>query len=279
MARKKKEAVAEGMPAWLVTFSDLMTLLLTFFVLLLSMATIDESRKLVVLGSVASAFESSPGKLFNPKSTRNAPTGYAPGAMSPGDASMESLRDVVFDLKDQDVDFRSNKVVSIISIGSEVLFQPGSAVLSNKGKSILNRIYPYVENLQFPMLVAGHSSAAREEEGGNYRVTLGAATADSTWMVSYARSLAVYRHYKELGLDTSRLSMEAFGQYKPVAGNNSAEGRNKNRRVDLVIDTRDAVAAKRIQREREPERLPGSYYFKEFHFDLGLPKQSGQRQP
>ncbi len=272
MARKKKEAQAEGMPAWLVTFSDLMTLLLTFFVLLLSMATIEERRKLEALGSLASAFESDNSKLFNPKSNVSQPTKAAPGVISPGAGEADDLRDAVYDFHDQDVSFQSNKVVSIISISNEVLFAPGSAVLTPRGQAVLGRLYPHLQQLGYPMLFAGHSSLRRDEEGRGYRANFTEEEADSTWMTSYARSLAVYQYYIGLGLSPSRLSIEAFGQFRPRFSNNTPEGRAKNRRVDIVIDTRDAVAAKRVERERQPERLPDSYYFNEFKFDLSGPK-------
>ena len=84
MARKKKFDPGTGDPAWLVTFTDMMTLMLTFFVLLVSMSVMDERRKLVVIGSIIGTFGlGEQGYDPAPSRTSGAPWSPAPWKTSP----------------------------------------------------------------------------------------------------------------------------------------------------------------------------------------------------
>lgn len=272
MARRKKDAEEGGQPAWLVTFSDLMTLLLTFFVLLLSMAVIDERAKRVVLGSVTRAFGAGE-RIFNPMASSTANTATEPGVMSGSPDDLAPLRDMVYDDTNKDLNFQENKYVQIFSINDRVLFRPGEARLSDRGVQLLDSILPYLQHIEYPLLVAGHTAVRRDEEGAaTYRVEENRSGADSTWAVSFHRALAVYKHLALRGVSTDRLSLEAFGQYHPRSTNNTAAGRQKNRRVDLVLDKRNLEWIKKVEALREaPAPAKPETYFKGFRFDLSIP--------
>ncbi|MDL2271861.1 OmpA family protein [Desulfovibrio sp. OttesenSCG-928-I05] len=265
MAREKKEEEPAGTPAWMVTFSDLMTLLLTFFVLLLSMAVIDERRKLITLNSVSSAFGLGPTQS-NPRSPENIRRDVEPGAMMEDD--MEMIKDKIWDDQNQDLNFQENRYVQILSIDSEVLFAPGETQLKEEGKALLRKFSPVLVNIKYPLLVAGHSATRRDEEGGRYEVSFDTSRIDSTWSLSLARSVAVYRLLAEEGVPTSHLSIEAFGQFRPRYSDATAEGRRKNRRVDLVLDKRNTPFTPGLQRFAEPPIPRDTFMFRDFRFDL-----------
>ncbi len=273
MARRRKSAErSEEGPAWLITFSDLMTLLLTFFVLLLSMAVIDERAKLVVLGSVTRVFGVGE-RVFNPKATRDKTSMREPGAMEnmpPED--LAPMRDMIFDDVDKDLDFRENKYVQIFSINDEVLFQPGSTALSERGAALLDRILPYLQRIEYPLLISGHTGPRRDEEGLAYSVDLRGKKPDSTWLLSFRRADAVFRHLHGRGIPVNRLSLEAFGQFHPRFSNNTPEGRRKNRRVDLVLDKRNMEWIRKVEdlREKKPDVVQ-EHYYKGFRFNLSMP--------
>lgn len=270
MARKKKESEGSSTPAWLITFSDLMTLLLTFFVLLLSMAVIDERSKLEVLGSVSRQFGMG-NTIINPTAPLAPPTLNEPGVMD-NTEDLEPLRDRIFDDSSRDLNFQENKYVQIFSINDEVLFTPGRTELSNNGIMLLDRLLPYLQEIQYPLLVAGHTSIRRDEEGLSYLVALASKNADSTWLLSYRRAASVYRHLAMRGISPNRLSLEAFGQYHPRFTNNTPEGRKKNRRVDLVLDKRNQDWIKKVEAlQRKSEAAPTNHYYKGFKFDLTMP--------
>lgn len=272
MAREKKPREEPSDPAWLVTFSDLMTLLLTFFVLLLSMAVIDERAKLVVLGSVSKVFGSA-STLFNPLAPqeRASSTRVEPGAMEGAQNDLAPLRDMLYDDVNKDLDFQENKYVQIVSINDEVLFEPGGFTLSEQGKEQLDRILPYLQRIEYPLLVAGHTAILRDESKGAYTVKKQDFGMDGTWPIAFRRSLAVYRHLVSLGIDPERLSLEAFGQFHPRYSNSTPDGRRKNRRVDLVLDKRNLEWIRKVEALREEEKIETETYFKGFKFDLNIP--------
>ncbi|MDY7000713.1 MAG: flagellar motor protein MotB, partial [Thermodesulfobacteriota bacterium] len=121
MAKKGKKAPeAKGQPAWLITFTDLMTLLLTFFVLLVSMAVIDERRKLIVLGSIFGTFGM--GQSYDLLSTKDTKRKVEPGPMEMESADdLEPLKDLIWEDMEQDLNFASNRFVQVFSVNNDVL--------------------------------------------------------------------------------------------------------------------------------------------------------------
>ena len=276
MARKEQKLNSEGQPAWLITFSDLMTLLLTFFVLLVSMSVIDERHKLVVLGSVSSSFGM--GKHnFNPKSPEVASSKVEPGAMMEPD--LTPIRDMLWEDMQNDLNFQENRFVQILSIDADVLYEPGKTDLSERGKQLLNRMMPHLLRIRYPLLVAGHTAPRRDEEGYSYSVSFDETQVDSTWPLSLARGVGVYRHLLENDIPVSRLTLEAFGEYHPRYPNRSRDGRLLNRRVDIVLDKRNAPEILDIERARENPAAPRrSFFFRNFQFDLDAASETENRR-
>lgn len=279
MARKEKDSGGSGQPAWLITFSDLMTLLLTFFVLLVSMAVIDERHKLVVLGSVSASFGIGQGN-FNPKSIENVPNKNEAGAMM--EADMTPIKDMLWEELQDDLNFQENRFVQILSINAEVLYQPGKTELSARGKELLSRMVPHLMRIRYPLLVAGHTANRRDEEGKDYQVNFDQTRLDSTWALSLARGQGVYSYLLQSGIPTDRLSQEAFGQYHPRFSERSREGRLLNRRVDIVLDKRNLPEILELERSRQkPLELRKGFFFRNFQFDVETSPggEAARRQP
>ena len=275
MARKKKESGGDEGPAWLITFSDLMTLLLTFFVLLVSMAVIDERNKLVVLGSVSTSFGIGPAQ-FNPKSPENKLTKIEPGAVE--EENMTPIKDMLWEEMKDDLNFQENRFVQVLSINGDVLFEAGQSVLSERGKSVLNKMVPHLLRIKYPLMVAGHTANRRDEEGRLYRVSFNKMAVDSTWPLSLARAQNVYRYFLESGLSPKNLTQESFGQFHPRYPDRTPDGRLQNRRVDIVLDKRNAPEILNIERAREkPSTPPGRFFFRDFQFDLDAIPGIGSR--
>jgi chemotaxis protein MotB len=274
--RKNKEQAESGLPAWLITFSDLMTLLLTFFVLLLSMAVIDERSKRVVIGSLTRTFGSGE-QIFNPLTEKTKETPTEPGVMEAERDDLAPLRDMLFDDVDKDLNFQENKYVQIFSINDRVLFRPGESTLSPEGVTLLDRVLPYLQRIEYPLLVAGHTSPLRDEHGG-FGEKEDAFAMNGSWPISFHRARAVYRHLTERGIAPDRLSLEAFGQYRPRWSNNTPEGRQKNRRVDLVLDKRNREWIRKMEalRRKEPAKTKNLFY-KGFKFDVSVPDAEAPR--
>lgn len=271
MARREKKPEEKKGSAWLVTFSDLMTLLLTFFVLLLSMAVIDERRVREVLFTVRGSLGI--GKAIStPMSDKNIPRPVTPGVFDMPTDDLEPLRDMLWEDPNQDVTLLSNRYIEIISVSADALFAPGETTLTAKGQALLGRIVPILHNLDYPILLAGHTSPARDEVD-EYRVTLDPYAFSPTWELSFLRAMSVYLLFKDMGLPSDKIMVEGFGEYRPRVSNNTPMGRATNRRVDIVLDKRNKdVDLKPEGMGREAEKGPRkSYEQNGFIFDLNPP--------
>lgn len=269
MARKKKKKSGDGGPAWLITFSDMMTLMLTFFVLLVSMAVIDERRKLVVLTSLSGSFGEGIGAI-NPLSTKDKRRMVEPGPMDLEKSDdLEPLKDMLWEDPDSDLNFQENQFVQILSINDEVLFTPGTTQLSARGIRLLDRILPWLLRIDHPLLLAGHTASMREERGEDYKVIFEKQALSPTWTMSFLRVMSIYRYLTTRGMSPKQLSVEAFGKYRPRFSGNTPEGRKKNRRVDIVLDRRNKRWIETMSRLKEqPQKDEASFTFKDFLFKL-----------
>ena len=277
MARVKKTTTTT-IPLWMVTYSDLMILLLTFFVLLLSMSQIDDRRVRNYL--TASQGESVIGEgVFSPLSKKDTKSSGQPGPMDAGE--LEGLREFIWENKDEDVNLETNRYIAIISIAEDTLFQPGSNIISEAGRSTLDSLAPQIQNLGYPMLVAGHTSTARDETANEYldtRTMLDGGAISPTWKLSIDRALAVYEYLKAKNLNGVEMMNEAFGEYRPKVSNNTPFGRKLNRRVDLVLDRREQKGFAKTKPEEE-EKDTGVYKIKDFQFHLDMTPTPQPKNP
>jgi len=130
----------------------------------------------------------------------------------------------------------SRTVAGEISLGSDVLFRPGSAMLSAKGKTKLDEAAATIE-AQYKgkfIMVEGHTD--------DQPIKL------SSWKSNFelgsARALAVLHYLTKKGVDPANLSAGTFSQYQPIAANDTKEGRQQNRRAIIVIYTNWKPVAK-----------------------------------
>ncbi len=266
MARKKKSASkGEELPAWLVTFSDMMTLLLTFFVMLNAMAVIDERRKLVAIGSIIGTFGEGT-KSYDVLTKRDTRRSVEPGPLEDiGD--LENLKEQVWEDLSEDLSFAESRFVQIVSISADVLFAPGETVISERGQKFLESVFPVLRQVQWPLLVAGHTSTLRDELGEAYKPGQSQTLVDPSWRISLGRSLAVYRRLLDMGMPADKLRVEAFGRFHPRFPTDTEDGRRMNRRVDLVLDKRsrelEPAVAGAVQEEKSTDEYRvGGFVFR-----------------
>lgn len=267
--KKKKKSGGDGdeMPAWLITFSDMMTLLLTFFVLLNSMAVVDERRKLVALGSIIGTFGMGE-KSFDVLTTQDTKKSVDPGPMEDVD-DLAQLKEMVWDDMTQDVRFAENKFVQVFSVAADILFTPGSQRLSEQGRRMLEHIVPVLKKLDKPVLLAGHTASLRDELGEKFSVKQMEAIHDASWRISLSRVLAVYRFFLDQGVKPEMMRVEAFGRFHPRGDNNTIDGRRMNRRVDIVLDKRTLWAEQELKGAiKMPVKKKDSFDYDGFIFRL-----------
>lgn len=220
-----------GAPLWMVTYSDLVTLLLTFFVLLLSMANMDPIKFNAATQSMRDAFgmhpehaqvdfslpviPSRPKTEFRPINPQQTSKIY-----SKVKAQIESMK------IGQDVDaIKKDSSTLILRIHDSVLFGPGDSKLQQKSYPTLRKIADIIRPLPADIRIEGHTDDIPREP-----VPLG------NWNLSTDRSIAVMRFFKmgEL-LPLERMSAVGYGPDKPVVENVDEPSRAQNRRVDFIL--------------------------------------------
>ncbi len=265
MARKKKKKGGSAGGGWLITFSDMMTLMLTFFVLLVSMATFDDRRRLITLGSLIGSFGIGTAG-YDMRTVNDTRVTVEPGPLG-GMDDYQMLRDKLWEDVQDDVDFQSNRFIQIISISDVVFFKPGETELMPKGKVILDYMLPLLLKINFPVLIAGHSSSLRDEQPEKTTVDLSKDRLDPSWSLSVFRTLAIYQYLVGRGVDPTQIRVEAFGRFRPKYSAQSAEGRRMNRRVDIVFDTRNQKIIKTLGPAKGPSSR-NQFMFKDFLFNI-----------
>lgn len=257
MARKKQEdAPAPGAPAWTTTFSDLMNLLLCFFVLLFSMSSVDAEKYEQVAASFASSFSilsgggsaigegvlisngvsqlsdldqyfTSMGKNENGDIEMDEKTQYEMEALKESEKMSEQIEEMIekSGISEQvDIDFNSHYV--LLTLNGAFLFDSGSAEIKEDSLPLMDKIGTILEK---------YSERLVEIEGHTDNVPISNSKFRNNNELSSARALAVLEYYIEKGVNPLRLKSSGRGEYVPVADNSTAEGRARNRRVEVKI--------------------------------------------
>ena len=237
---KKCPAPANSTPAWMTTFGDMNSLLLTFFIAMLTSAEI-EGRELRL---ILSAFEGQIGFLEGGST-------LAPGSIPDMGFSIESLpsRDKADklakavkeinmllkpELKDKKVTIEETQKGLKLSISSDVLFGPGSAAIDyDEGREILRKIAEMIKEITeggFSIEVIGHTdNTTIPKESSLYEKF------PSNWELSTARACSVVSYFIDFGLDPGLMYVEGKAEFDSVYPNDTAEGRMYNRRIDIYI--------------------------------------------
>ena len=236
MARKKKEY---GKPSelWFMTYTDMVTLMLCFFVALFNPDDMDTSQLEAMisnfsnfgLGPSSGGFTLSAGKSADLGNTINSLP-----AMDRGRSLGSSLRRAI-SLFNPEV--RSNKVKVtqderglVISLASDAFFNPASARVNiEETRDILIRLASLLNSSELAgrkVRIEGHTDSVDVDPGGPWQ---------DNWQLSSERARSVLRFLFDFGVDESRFQVAGFADTVPVSSNDTPEGRAYNRRVDVVI--------------------------------------------
>lgn len=275
-SRKKSDNTQQSFPAWMITFSDLTTLLMTFFVMLVSIASMtDVYKRKVALGSVSGKFGTGAPSLDDLTTEDDKKRMIDPGPINMF-KDLQEIRDRLWEDPDADLRFESNRFIQRVSIDVEALFAPGTASLSSRGLEILQMLAPVVAQSAYPLGLSGHTGAGRDEFGPDF-VPRRDEAVDFSWRLSLERVVTVYRFFRETGVDAQAMRLEGFGRFKPRAGDTTIADRNANMRVEITLDKRigswnPEFAAQEVQRKAE-EKKEQSFSVDDFIFRFDLPEQ------
>ena len=234
MAKREKPKECPPAAGWLVTFSDLVTLLLTFFVLLLSMSSMDQSFLTEVTlqtgnigvlrtsgsGQVSAAVKQVYAMMERPwevlEKQQRIKDMLFPDDVLPPEVSRAELEENLRVLE------RPEGVALVFT--DKLLFDVNRAELSPAGRAVVDAMVPLLMYARAPINVAGFSDG----QGG---------FSDANVDLSSRRALAVLSRLISGGLPNKRFSLSAMGPAMPIGDNATPEGRALNRRVEILLKT------------------------------------------
>lgn len=236
MSRKKPEK-KEISQEWLTTYSDMMTLILTFFVLLYSFSLVDQKKFKQVAQSMTSAFNGGSNVVISSSGS----IGPVPDENNPGTDSKSSIgtaqgeldqmyKNVMGYVKSNNmqakVSIKKDTRGILIEIQDKILFDSGKADIKSDSFSLLNNISKLLNKFPNEVIVEGHTDNLPISRG-YYK---------SNWELSTDRAVKVVKYF----VDNQRMNGKRFqavgcGEYRPIASNNTPQGRQTNRRVNILI--------------------------------------------
>jgi chemotaxis protein MotB len=221
---KKVKCPPPGAPMWMTTFSDLVTLLLTFFVLLLSMANMDMAKFTQASDSLAGAF----GVLGS--SDKTEVTTPRVVTFSPVNDDFTSqvyrrLRTKLRELKlNKKIKLVKDRGAVVLRIDEAVLFKSGQRYLQPEAEPILQKVAELIRPLPLNLKIEGHTDDVGDEI--------------NNWDLSVNRAVVVLRYFATQQLvPLSRMSATGYGSQKPLFPNTSERERALNRRVEFVLES------------------------------------------
>ncbi len=230
MARTRNVIVKKGLDDWVMTYGDMMSLLLTFFVLIVSFSSMQETKFEQAAKSLKDAF----GVLAKPEAVIELNTPLVPNH-EPRETDLEFLYEVrsvekmVLDQKhEQDVQVEIRDDGVLFRMTAPFLFGSGQAELLPEAAPLLDRMGRMFRKFPADVRIEGHTDD----------VPINSPRFPSNWELSAARAVAVARYFQGVGLPPERLAATGFGEHHPVADNGTAEGRAANRRVEILLKWR-----------------------------------------
>jgi chemotaxis protein MotB len=225
--RRRKLSEDDNTDRWLLTYADLITLLLAFFVVMYSMSQVDAKR----FGKVVEALNGvlRGGHLIVEQDEILRKTGH--GLLKLGDLRMvqRQVEERFSEMGNQDIiETEITERGLVIHIMEQALFAQGSAKLEPGAVDILDRIAEQLASLPNHIRIEGHTDD-RPIETSIY---------PSNWELSTIRATQVVRYLVEsYSIQPDRVSALGYGEFRPVRPNNSIENRAANRRVDVLVLT------------------------------------------
>lgn len=240
MSERKKppEEQEPGAPAWMTTYGDMVTLVLTFFVLLFSFSTVDAKK----WEGLVSSFSGMRLVAIEPLDPSSAVKGFDMPTPRPTSAlEAEQLKDEFDELYQRiqnyidDNQLQSQLAVDkhedviLLRVTESILFDSGRDIIKPEATELLRKVGLIFDEYE-------QSIAGIRIEGHTDNVPINTAQFESNWELSMARAVRVLRFYLANSIiEPPKYTVSGYGEYHPIATNDTEEGKAQNRRVDFVI--------------------------------------------
>jgi chemotaxis protein MotB len=256
MARKKKHEDHVNHEAWAIPYGDLVTLLFALFTVMYAMSSVNEGKFRVLSDAMIAAFNGAPKSMrpvnmgepepgkggekpligitptalikirgqeepARPKSA--VATADLPGSLIRMEREVQDAMRALIDAKL--ITVRRESMWLEIEINTDILFPSGSGGFSTSAEPVLDKLAEVLKPFPNPIRVEGHTDDRPIHTGAF----------PSNWELSAARAASVVHQFTKQGIDPLRLEIVGFGEFHPLQPNTSAEGRNANRRVAVLV--------------------------------------------
>jgi len=210
----------EGAPLWMVTYADMVTLIMTFFVLYYSIASMNMQKfKEAIIGEE----QASIGLLELLDSAELKET-IQELTQQKSDDILSEMSEVA---EDSDLDVETNDAKVVVRVPGASLFKPGQADLQLSARPVLDEVIRVVNKYpKYKIHIQGHTD---DESISTERFP-------TNWELSAARATAVLRYFIDKGADPERMTATGYADTFPLARNDTVPGRAKNRRVEFVLE-------------------------------------------
>ena len=254
MARKKPDEEHDNHERWLVSYADFITLLFAFFVVMYALSSVNEGKYRILSESMATAFRNvqvvgdaapQPVAINPPIPLPKKPSG---AMKAPPDMAKQKQRDTMRNVAKDILDvmaplIEQGKVRVIetsrgvtIEINDSILFSPGQALLQPASSRAMRAIAQVLAPTDFPITIEGHTD----------NIPINTAQFPSNWELSAVRATTVLRLFSDSGVAPERLTAIGYADTRPVEPNILADGRARNRRVTILIDSTGAEKGEEV---------------------------------
>ena len=258
----------ENHERWLVSYADFITLLFAFFVVMYAVSSVSEGKYRVLSDSLVQAFRnvtvnSSGTQVIVQANAAAIPRTVSTGRNTKADeqrrAIREKMRTMARDISEVMAPLVREGTVRVtqtahgvtVEINASVLFAPGDSSLAADATKALRAVARILATTELPVAVEGHTD----------NTPIATVQFPSNWELSVVRASSVVRLFVEAGVTPQRLTAAGFGEQRPVADNATSEGRARNRRVTILIDSPTVEVPEEIPvapRELDPSTaVPG----------------------
>lgn len=261
--KRHTEHEHENEERWLLSYADMITLLMAFFVVLYAMSNVDSKKYEKLAASLSESLgprQVTPVDLdLNPplrregertrrpidRNTQSPTPPPPPPAPQPDAKSQKELRQEKAErLRDEVVnkllgeDSKDEIMVSVsedfrevsIRLAASLLFQPGSADMEQSAVPMLEEMAAILLPLKLPVKIEGHTD----------NVPINTPQFQSNWQLSAARAANVLLYMQnQFGLPPNLLSASGYGEFRPITDNETPDNRARNRRVEFVVAVPD----------------------------------------
>lgn len=230
MKKRKHEEEHENAERWLLTYADLITLLLAFFIMMYVFSKRDAYKYDEVASHLKTIFSGGTGLAGKGSVTATSPIEM----LSRGASSGEIKRQLEGEFMDKNRDKSGGENISVLSdergvvirVLDKAFFDEGKAELKEGAKSALDKIVPIIKNIENHIRIEGHTD----------NVPISTPEFKSNWELSVRRATEVVRYLIEKrGLPPERISATGYAEFRPIVKNTSPQNRALNRRIEIIV--------------------------------------------